>query len=170
MEIRYLADEEVRSRAAEIWGVYDSVFGDQPSYADWLEGMLLRHVARDDFRFAAALEGDRIVGIAWGYIGAAGQYYTDSVREALGDELADQWQPAFEIVELAVLPAYRRAGTGRSLLHIMTRGLERPALLSTWQDEADPAVRLYRSEGWRTLGTHTKADGSRTMQIMGWRP
>lgn len=91
------------------------------------------------------------------------------MRDALGDELADQWQPAFEIVELAVLPAYRRAGTGRLLLRRMTQDIAGPAVLSTWDDEADPAVRLYRSEGWSTLGSHPKADGSRTMQIMGRR-
>ncbi len=170
MEVRCLADAEMRSRAPEIWSVYDAVFGDRVSYADWLEGMLLRHAARDSFRFAAAIEGDRIVGIAWGYIGAPGQYYTDSVRGALGDELADRWQPALEIVELAVLPTHRGAGTGRTLLRMMTAGIENPAILSTSQDEADPAVRLYRSEGWRTLGTHPKADGSRTMQIMGRLP
>lgn len=169
MELRYLSDAEVRSRAPEIWDVYVEVFGDRTSYDEWLDGMLLRHAARDEFRFAAALEGSSLVGFAWGYRGAPGQYYADSVRDALGDELADQWQPAFEIVSLGVRSRRRSGGLGRSLLHMMTRGIVVPALLSTSQDEADPAVRLYRSEGWRTLGSHLKADGSRAMQIMGWR-
>jgi len=165
--MRLLTDDEVRSRAPEIWAVYDAVVDNRMSYEQWRDGMLLRHAARDRFRFAAALDGLDIVGFAWGYRGAPGQYYTDSVRDALGDELADQWQPAFEIVSLAVLPAHRRAGTGRALLRMMTDGIAGPALLSTWEDESDPAVRLYRSEGWQTLGTHLRADGSRTMQIMG---
>ena len=167
MELRYLSQSEVRDRAPEIWRVYDAVFGDQPSFDEWLSGMLLRHAARDRFRFAAALDGERIVGISWGYVGASGQYYTDSVRAAIGDEAADHWQPAFEVVELAVLAEHRGSGLGRALLRLLLEDIEGPALLSTWDDDADPAVRLYRSEGWRRIGEHPKADGSRTMQIMG---
>jgi len=167
MRIRYLTDDEVRTRAPEIWRVYDEVFGDQPSYDLWLDGMLLRHAARDRFRFAAALEGDDIVGFSWGYVGAPGQYYSDSVRAAIGDEAADRWQPAFEVVELALLPEHRGSGHGRALLRALLDGIDGPALLSTWDDDTDPAVRLYLSEGWRRIGEHPKADGSRTMQIMG---
>lgn len=127
MGLRFLSDAEVRSRSPEIWDVYVEVFGDRTSYDEWLDGMLLRHAAREKFRFAAALEGSALVGFAWGYRGAPGQYYTDSVRDALGDELADQWQPACEIVELAVLPGHRRGGLGRSLLHMMTQGIAGPA-------------------------------------------
>lgn len=167
MELRYLSQAEVRDRSAEIYRVYDAVFGDQASYDEWLEGMLLRHAARDRFRFAAALEGDQIVGISWGYVGAPGQYYTESVRAAIGDEEADRWQPAFEVVELALLPAHRGSGHGRALLRLLLDGIEGSALLSTWDDDADPAVRLYLDEGWRRIGEHPKNDGSRTMQIMG---
>jgi GNAT superfamily N-acetyltransferase len=167
MELRYLPQTEVRDRAPEIWRVYDAVFGDQPSYDEWLSGMLLRHAARDRFRFAAALDGDDLVGIAWGYVGASGQYYTDSVRAAIGDEAADRWQPAFEIVELGLLPEHRGSGNGRALLRLLVEGIDGPMMLSTWDDDEDPAVRLYLSEGWRRIGEHPKADGSRTMQIMG---
>jgi len=167
VQFRYLADDEVRRRAPEIWRVYDAVFGDQPSYDRWLDGMLLRHAARDRFRLSAALDGDDIVGIAWGYVGAQGQYYTDSVRAAIGDAAADEWQPAFEIVELGILPGYRGSGHGRALLRHLLDGIEGRMMLSTWDDDADPAVRLYLSEGWRRIGEHPKADGSRVMQIMG---
>ncbi|GGF39634.1 hypothetical protein GCM10010922_13730 [Microbacterium sorbitolivorans] len=167
VEFRYLTDGEVRQRAPEIWQVYDAIFGDQSSYDDWLDGMLLRHAARDHFRFSAALDGDAIVGISWGYLGAPGQYYTESVRAAIGDAAADLWQPAFEIVELGLLPAYRGSGNGRTLLRHLLDGIDERVMLSTWDDDTDPAVRLYLSEGWHRIGTHPKADGSRPMQIMG---
>jgi GNAT superfamily N-acetyltransferase len=100
-------------------------------------------------------------------VGASGQYYTDSVRAAIGDEAADRWQPAFEIVELGLLPEHRGSGNGRALLRLLVEGIDGPMMLSTWDDDEDPAVRLYLSEGWRRIGEHPKADGSRTMQIMG---
>ncbi|WP_156759050.1 GNAT family N-acetyltransferase [Microbacterium karelineae] len=169
MDVRILPLAEVRERARDIWDVYDEVFGDQPSYDVWLDQMLLRHAARDRFRLAAAFDSDQMIGFAYGYVGASGQYYTDSVRESLGAVLAARWLPAFEFVEFGVLASHRRGGVGRRLYELVIDGIDGPALLSTGDDDDDPAVRFYRGEGWSRLGEHPSADGARTMQIMGLR-
>lgn len=170
MEIRLLPDAEVRSRSHEIWVLYQEVFADRPDYAVWLETTLLRHAARSGFRLAGAFENGQIVGFAWGYEGAVGQYYIDSVLAALDTAVAREWVPAFIVSELAVSPAMRRRGVGRSLLRLVMAGVRGPALLSTWDDRSDPAVRLYLAEGWEKIGSHANADGTHVMQIMGRRP
>ncbi|HLS93396.1 MAG TPA: GNAT family N-acetyltransferase [Microbacterium sp.] len=170
IDVREVDESELRRRVREIWRVYDAIFHDAPDFDAWRDTMLLRHAARDRFRFVGAFDGDALVGMAWGYVGAPGQYYTDSVRRALGDEVADRWQPAFELVELGVLESYRGRGTGGAVYARIMQGVTLPAMLSTWDDDADPAVRLYRRAGWVRLGVHPSADGSRQMQIMGLSP
>lgn len=171
MTIELLDGSAALARDREIWEVYQEVFGDQRSFDAFRDTMLARHAARDRFRLAAASDQGRLVGFAYGYYGAAGQYYTDSVRDALGAERAAAWIPgAFEFVEFGVLPAHRRGGIGGALYRAVMADVDGPALLSTWDDPADPAVLFYQREGWRRIGAHDKADGSRVMQIMGWRP
>ena len=58
----------------------------------------------------------------------------------------------FEVVELAVLPSHRGAGPGRMLHDTLLDGVDRPSLLATSDDPADPAVAWYLSAGWHGLG------------------
>ena len=46
----------------------------------------------------------------------------------------------------------RRHGLGRRLHDTLLDGVGRKALLSTTDNPADPAVRLYLGSGWRRLG------------------
>ncbi len=63
---------------------------------------------------------------------------------------------AFELVYLGVSPAFRRKGLARRLLDEAV-AMAVPAggrkLLLAVDDQNDPAVRLYRQAGFRTLGT-----------------
>lgn len=139
--------------APELFRCYDIVFGDQPHYGDWVNGTFARHVARDGFRLVVSTNNDSITGFAWGYIGRRGQFWTDAVAEALSPDLASTWVGNhFEFVELGVLPNARRAGIGRALHDRLLTGITSVCLLSTTSDANDPAVRLYSSAGWRSLG------------------
>ena len=152
-------------RAEDVWRCYDAVFGDRPDFVQWRSQMYGPHCARDGFRLALATEQDAVIGFAWGYIGSRGQYWSDLVEQAL-PQVAHEWVGGhFEFVELAVLPSHRRHGLGQLLLDSLLADVDRRCLLSTSADEGDPAVRLYRRNGWQSLGL-LRPDA----QVMGWLP
>ena len=132
--------------------MYAVVFGPDGGFEAWRESPWERHRARTGFRLATARDEGRLVGFGWGYTGHRGEYWPDLVAEALPD--LDGWVGGhFELVELAVLEECRGRGAGRRLHDVLLDGLPHDrALLSTAADEADPAVRLYRSRGWQRLG------------------
>ncbi|MFC4785737.1 GNAT family N-acetyltransferase [Nocardioides sp. MAHUQ-72] len=136
----------------EVFEVYAHVFGADGGFEDWRQSPWGRHRSRPDFRLATVRDGDRLVGFGWGYTGHRGEYWPDLVAEALPG--LDAWVGGhFELVELAVLPEWRGRGAGRRLHDLLLEGLPHDrALLSTAADPEDPAVRLYRSRGWRCLG------------------
>jgi ribosomal protein S18 acetylase RimI-like enzyme len=139
--------------AARVWPCYQAAFGDFGDLETWRHDLFDRHAARAGYRLAVAMDGDTVGGFAWGYIGQRGQYWTDLVCKALPGDVADDWAGGhFEFVELAVLPEYRRHGLGLRLHDALLADVGRQCLLSTADDPADPAVRLYLRRGWQKLG------------------
>lgn len=160
-----VVDGDAAGRYAErVFALYDTVFADLPDEDSWREQMYDRHRARDGFRLALALDADRLQGFAWGYRGDRGQFWPDLVARTLGEVGADWIGGHFEFVELAVDPVARRRGIGGRLHDALLDRVTGRALLGTSADDDDPAVRLYRSRGWRTLGL---LDDER--QVMGLR-
>lgn len=155
------------ARVAEVYRLYDAVFGDQPDPSDWRANMYDPHRAREGFRLSVAHDDGTLVGFAWGYVGEHGQYWSDLVVSALPAEITEQWVGGhFEFVELAVLDTYRRRGVGVRLHDRLLDGVSADrALLSTDNDETAAAVRLYRSRGWSKLG-----ELNPQTQVMGLRP
>jgi ribosomal protein S18 acetylase RimI-like enzyme len=139
--------------AADVYAVYDAVFGDVAGEEEWRADTFDKHCARPEFRLVAAEDDGSLVGFAYGYVGERGQWWSDRVVEALGAALADTWVGGhFEFVELAVLESHRRRGIGARLHDRLMRGTEhRRGLLST-DDSETPARRLYASRGWTKLG------------------
>jgi GNAT superfamily N-acetyltransferase len=96
------------------------------------------------------------VGFAYGFHGAAGQWWHDVVRDTLisrrGDEIARYWLAnSFEIAEVHVRPSHQGRGIGRAMMHTLVAGrLEQVALLST-PDGHTRARRLYHSLGFTDL-------------------
>lgn len=154
---------EALALAGAVWPCYDAVFGDVADRAQWRAELFDRHAGREGYRLVTAAAGAEVVGFAWGYVGRPGQFWTDLVSRTLPAEVVAEWVgDHFEFVELAVLPTHRHRGLGRRLHDRLLDGVTRRALLSTSDDDDDPAVRLYRAAGWRTLGT--LRDG---VQVMG---
>jgi GNAT superfamily N-acetyltransferase len=152
--VRFRLDDSVADvDAHEVWPVYDSVFGDQPDYRTWRESVWDRHRVREGFRLARAYVDDTLVGFAYGYTGRDGQWWTDNARTVLAPEVAATWLGGhFELVSIGVLRAARRDGVGRGLMRVLLDGLPHDRLLlMTRADPADPARRLYASEGWQVL-------------------
>lgn len=103
---------------------------------------------------AAETEDDdgELIGFGYGYLGAGGQWWHDTVAQALGREGTRRWlRDGFELAELHVLPAHQGKGIGRRLLaDVLSRTTARHAVLST-PDTESPARLLYRSFGFEDL-------------------
>lgn len=138
--------------ADRIFGLYDAVFGRFPDKADWRAQLFDRDRAREGYRLTVALDSDRVVGFAWGYRGERGQHWPDLVARTLPELPAEWVRDHFELVELAVDPGARREGIGGALHDALLDGLTGRALLGTTLLPDDPALRLYKSRGWSTLG------------------
>lgn len=153
---------------ADLWPVYDAIFGDQPDERTWRETVWNRHAARDGFRLVRAYVAERLIGFAYGYTGRRGQWWTDRAAGVLPPEVAQEWLGGhFELVSIGVHDEVRGRGTGRALLRAVTADLPQDRwLLMTAADPEDPARRLYASEGWRVLGPGLTDD----KVVMGRRP
>ncbi len=107
----------------------------------------------------------RIVGFAYGFHGADGQWWHDLVRAALtvrgGLGRAREWlDDSFEVAEVHVHPGYQGRGIGRAMVpRLALPRLERTAVLST-QDSESRARRLYRSLGFTDLLTSYRFHGA----------
>lgn len=163
MRVQLWGAEQAQAHADEVFAVYDAVFGDQPDQRKWREELFDRHCARDGFRLSAALDGDRLVGFAWGYVGQRGQYWPDRVVAELPKEVTDPWVGGhFEFVELAVLPEARGRGLGGRLHDVLLEGSPQDRAMLSTDNRDSPAVRLYAGRGWRKLGeldAHTQVMG-----------
>ncbi len=161
LSIGAISVREVPARADELAAVYAEAFARPPyskerlASAIQLRETLQQHRLRRGFRMRAAVDGGRIVGLAYGYTSAAGQWWHDLVADALGLEGARRWlSDCFELVELAVLPAFQGRRLGSRLHDSVLEGLRhRTAALSTRQEET-AARRLYRRRGWVDLVRH----------------
>jgi ribosomal protein S18 acetylase RimI-like enzyme len=165
--IEHWDGERAVAASSALWPVYDAAFGDADSEQAWRESTLARHAVRRDFRMAVAYQDSSApVGFAYGYVGELGQFWPDRVAGALPAATVRDWVGGhFEFVELAVLSSFRRRGIGGALHDALMTDLPSDRALLSTDDEDTPAVRLYRSRGWRRLGQLEPG-----VQVMGWRP
>lgn len=135
----------------------------------YFENTLPEHAQRADFRLTAALEEERLLGFAYGYTSAPGQYWQVVVRRRLTPELAAFWlSNAFQLAEMALLPAWQGQGIGGALHDRILEGLpHRTAVLSTMAAETN-AFHLYRGRGWQVLVEEFTPPGmARAYRVMG---
>lgn len=112
-----------------------------------------RHAAKVGYLGVAAVGADgAMVGMAYGYLAQAGDWWSDMVRPHLADtgQLA-ALSDAFAIAEVAVLPAYQGHGIGGRLLDgLLARIDARRALLGVYTD--NPVARhVYEKRGFTVL-------------------
>jgi ribosomal protein S18 acetylase RimI-like enzyme len=156
--------EVVREVPPEVVDVYREAFGASPHYegeievARFAEQALPRHAGRAGFRCAVARDGGAVVGFAYGYTSAPGQWWHDWVAGLLSPAAARDWMnDAFELAELAVRPAAQGRGAGGRLHDAVLAGQPHETAVLSTRDEDTPARRLYRRRGWVPL-------------LEGWRP
>lgn len=161
--------EELAANADAVLDVYADAMGVSRSAARSRRSVLAGHLDRDGLFAVAAIEDDRLVGIAYGYQGAPGQWWHDHVRAAMGPRLALEWlKDAFEVCELHVRPSHQQQGVGRDLLvRLLSHTRARTAVLTT-PDQETRARDFYRDGGWVDLVRDLRFPGDpRSFAVLG---
>jgi ribosomal protein S18 acetylase RimI-like enzyme len=171
-----LSVDELRSRLSEALDIYVTAMRYPPGTAEQRAPMWLAHMLRQDWRCVAAVDDEgALVGISYGYHGAAGQWWFEQVRRGLltaaGSAAVDAWMTdSFELTELHVRPAAQGMGLGEGLLRHLLAGVRtRTTLLST-PEGPSRAWRLYRRVGFQdVLRDYLFAGDPRPFAVLGRR-
>jgi len=156
-------------------GVYGRAFA-EPPYSDPDRGSEIRarlqdtHSLRFGFRaYAAVLSDGKVVGMIYGYRGAAGQWWHDMVVKQLSPDVTARWMnDSYELVEVAVDPAYQALGIGEALITQLLDGRpEATCVLSTRTDSRAHA--LYKRLGFEVITEMAFAPRGARFYIMGKR-
>jgi len=145
--------------ATGIVDVYRAAFSAPPYHRgeddvrDFAES-LERHASFTGFQAVVAWTdpGDAIVGFAYGYTLAPGQWWYEQVVSVLGPEDASATLTgAFLLTQLAVLPGCQGRGIGSRLHDSLLLVIRNPGAVLSTRREDSPARHLYRRRGWQTL-------------------
>ncbi|MCP2328444.1 ribosomal protein S18 acetylase RimI-like enzyme [Hamadaea flava] len=141
-----------------ICDVYDEVFSAPPFFwrddeSDLHRDRLIGLFDDPSFGLAVAMEGDDLVGFAYGFTVPSDTQRWHRLVEQVDPEVAREWPGrTFMLFDYAVLAAHRGRGIGRRLHDVLlaSRSEERATL--TVQPTALETKRLYERWGWRTIG------------------
>ena len=160
VSVRELSPAEFIAWLDQLIAVYAAAMRPPVELLAGRRSIMTAHAGNPGFRALAVTDDatGEVVGFGYGFHGAAGQWWHDTVSRALtasrGDAAAATWlDDSFEVAELHVAPDYQGHGVGAGVLLRLTSGRpERTALLST-RDADTPARRLYRGTGFTDLLT-----------------
>jgi GNAT superfamily N-acetyltransferase len=155
--------------------IYADAMDADPALLPGRRELMRRHAGFPSFR-ALQVRDDgtgNVVGFAYGFHGQRGQWWYDTVWNALvraigAARTADWLANCIEVAEVHVLKPYQRGGLGTQLLTTLTSDrTERTAVLST-PDRDTTARRLYRRLGFTELLTgYSFPGGSPPYVVMG---
>lgn len=160
---------ELSARTDDVLEVYAAAMEVPVAAARTRKGILLSHLDRRGLRAVAATERDRLVGIAYGYVGEPGQWWHDQVSASLTREQAKAWLTnAFEVCEFHVRPELQGRGFGRHLLDTLLTGTDARTAVLTTPDRDTRARRFYRADGWEDLVRGLRFPGDpRSFAVLG---
>ena len=176
VSVAELNPAEFTARLGQLVAVYAAAMRPPTGLLAGRRSIMAGHVGNPGFRALAVTDDmtGEMVGFGYGFHGAAGQWWHDTVSRALtasqGGAAAAAWLgDSFEVAELHVAPDYQGHGVGAGvLLRLTAERPERTALLST-RDADTPARRLYRGTGFTDLLTrfHFFPGGEPPYAVMG---
>ena len=164
---RRLGDGDVPALAA-MWEAAHRRWG--PRAAD-LQARLPGHAALDGFLAVVARSGADPVGLAYGYHGVRGRWWSTQIERALAPAQQREWLGDwFEVVEIAVRPDHQGRGIG-SAVHerlLVEAGWPR-ALLTARADDPD-VRRFYERRGWRAVKVGIRLGAGEQQWVLYGRP
>ena len=172
MRIVELGRESLAARRDDVLDVYAEAMDVRPEAARSRRSILSSHLDREGLRAVAALDDeDRMVGIAYGYLGRPGQWWHDQVFAALSLDAARDWLARpFEVCELHVRPALHGTGLGRDVLLALLSGTTARTAVLTTPDSETRARGFYRRGGWVELVAGLRFPGDpRSFAVLGLR-
>lgn len=149
-----LSAEELRPRLHEALSLYVTAMRYPRGTAEQRAPMWLAHMLRADWRCVAALDAEeRMIGVAYGYRGAHGQWWHEQVRRGIterdGPGVADAWLgDYFELTEIHVRPNSQGHGIGEELLRRLLAEVFAANVLLSTPEGTSRAWRLYRRLGF----------------------
>jgi GNAT superfamily N-acetyltransferase len=158
------------ARAEEVLDVYAEAMEVPRSAARGRRSILDTHLERDGLAAVGALdEHGTLLGIAYGYRGAPGQWWHDQVRAALDEDTARTWlDGSFEVCEFHVRPAFQGTGLGRALISALLALTDARTAVLTTPDLDTRARRFYATAGWVDLVRDLRFPGDpRTFAVLG---
>jgi ribosomal protein S18 acetylase RimI-like enzyme len=160
----------------ETWlAIYAEAMDADPALLPGRRELMRRHAGFPAFRALEVSDEEtgKVVGFAYGFRGQRGQWWYDTVWNALvrtigAARTADWLTNCIEVAEVHVLKGHQRSGIGTELLTTLTGGRsERTAVLST-PDRDTTARRLYQRLGFTELLTgYSFPGGSPPYVVMG---
>ncbi len=135
------------------------------------KGYILVHTGREGFRGMGAYDEGKVVGFAYGYTGAPGQWWHDEVTRGLAPAMGARWlHDAFELCELHVSPAHQGHGIGHELLVRLLDGCPQQTVVLSTPEGQSRAWRLYRRLGFVDVRRHhCFAGDDREFAVLGRR-
>jgi len=171
-----LGPDALTDRLTAALHVYVCAMGYPLSTARSRRSLWLDHIRRPGWRAVGSMDanGD-LLGIAYGYIGAPGQWWFEEVRRGLRGLRSERqaWlADYFELTELHVRPESQGQGVGEALLRGLLAGTDRArVLLSTPESvpgQPRRAWQLYRRVGFvDVLREHRFTGDARPFAVLG---
>lgn len=160
---------ELEAAVEDVLEVYAEAMEATRTDARSRRSVLTSHLGRRGLRAVAARDGERLIGIAYGYLGGPGQWWHDQVQAAMTPEQAREWlDDSFEVCELHVRPVHQGEGLGRELLDRLLAGTQARTAVLTTPDHETRARTFYRAAGWVDLVRDLRFPGDpRTFAVLG---
>ena len=182
VEIRRLTPGEYTLLVPQLVDIYIAAMEYDPKIRDQRIRVWKDEVTWPGFTAIAAVDGDEVVGVAYGFLGSRERWWDRQLVRAMRgtgqqSQLSDEQQAIldnyFEVTEVHVAPGRQGAGIGAALLKELLRLAPAEwALLSTPEvdNEANHAFHLYRRFGFTDIARGYRYPGDyRPFAILGRR-
>jgi GNAT superfamily N-acetyltransferase len=171
-----LSTAQLRVRLAEALQLYVAAMGYPSATTHQRAPMWQAHMLREGWRCIGAFNThDELIGVGYGYLGTAGQWWHEQVREGLlgthSIAEVDGWMTDyFELTELHVRPDSQGVGLGEQILRRLLGDAPSSTVLLSTPEGPTRAWKLYRRVGFVDVLRNYRFSGDpRPFAVLGRR-